>query len=149
MSQKSNSKVSMNLVLMVIDIAQGMLYLLVTFNFYIVTWIDKLLTIHSVYGITQNLYMNSDRPPEQWWTLVMVLEIRELKKLSRRKLFKEQRERWEGGLTYHKMFPIYVPRIFSQFMYSRNVVFLSKFSLLAPIGVLYRYSLSSNVFVWS
>ena len=43
---------------------------MVTINFYKVTGIDELVRYHSVDGRTQNLYINSDRQPEQWWVTV-------------------------------------------------------------------------------
>ena len=48
-----------------INVSYGLLGQLGTINCYIVTWIDKLVRKQSVYGGTQNLYMNSDPQPEQ------------------------------------------------------------------------------------
>ena len=42
--------------------------------------------------------------------------------------------------------PQHISKIFWLLMYLHNFVFFLKFSLLAPIGVLNRYSLSCNVF---
>ena len=64
-SQKSNLKVSMHLPILVINISKRLLDLLVTINNYTVRGIDKLVRKQSVYGRTQNLYINSDRQMEQ------------------------------------------------------------------------------------
>ena len=52
---------------LVINISRGLLGLLVIINSYTGTKIDKLVRKQSVYGRTQNLFMNSDRQTEQWW----------------------------------------------------------------------------------